>query len=261
MRPGAWRLLRDPPEPAAWNMAVDEALLLCAAEQGVTLRLYTWRRPALSLGYRRTLPVPETRLSTLGVDGVRRVTGGGAVLHAGDLTYAVAAPRGLPELPDDLEGSHARIREAVLAGLRSLGLDARPSLGTPTAERLDLCFAGSTASEIQLAARKLVGSAQRRTSPAFLQHGSIRLRDERALYRALLGEDPGPPPIGLADLDAEKVAVALIAGFATLAPAGLAPGRLSDEERAIACERAEFRRRQPLGVPPLDLKKRPGIRR
>ena len=125
-------------------MAVDEALLLCAAQGPPTLRLYTWLRPALSLGYRQPAPDWLERCAGLGVDVVRRVSGGGTVLHAGDLTYAVVAPLGTPALPDDLHGSYAWIRSALLDGLRELGISARPSQGEADSARLEVCFAGAT---------------------------------------------------------------------------------------------------------------------
>ena len=52
----AWRLLRDPPGSAAWNMSVDEALLCHVEQAGPVLRLYRWERPGVSLGYRQPPP-------------------------------------------------------------------------------------------------------------------------------------------------------------------------------------------------------------
>ena len=102
----AFRVLLDGPGEAAWNMSVDEALLLEAGRAGPALRLYGWRAPALSLGYRQVAPGWLERCAPLGVEVVRRVTGGGAVLHASDLTYAVVAPTGTRGVPDDLAGSY-----------------------------------------------------------------------------------------------------------------------------------------------------------
>ena len=85
MAGGRWRLLLDPPGSAARNMSVDEALLLCVRDARPVLRLYGWSRPSISLGYRQPEPAWLPRCQELGVDQVRRVSGGGTVLHAGDL--------------------------------------------------------------------------------------------------------------------------------------------------------------------------------
>ena len=180
-----WRLLLDPPASAAWNMSLDEALLECALEQPPTLRFYTWSEPSVSLGYRQAVPAWLERCERLSVPVVRRVSGGGAVLHAGDLTYAVITPLSVRELPGDLRGSYEWIRNVLVDGLRAAGLDVQPSCAETGAERLALCFAGATGLEIELERVKLVGSAQRRTRWGFLQHGSIRLADDSALYEAL----------------------------------------------------------------------------
>src|SRR5262245_2164264 len=143
-----FRVLRDGPGEAAWNMSVDEALLLEAWRAGPVLRLYRWRGPALSLGYRQVAPAWTARCAELGVEVVRRVTGGGAVLHVADLTYAVAAPPGTPGLADDLAGSYAWIRARLLEGLHAAGFAARAAQARTGAERLDLCFAGATGYEV-----------------------------------------------------------------------------------------------------------------
>jgi len=246
-----WRLLRDGPGDAAWNMSVDEALLLAASGAPPALRLYSWREPSLSLGLRQAPPRWLSRCDALGVPVVRRVTGGGAVLHAGDLTYAVVAPADAHGLPVDLRGSYEWIRARLVAGLARAGLEARAACARPGAERLELCFAGATGYEVELDGEKLVGSAQRRTRRAFLQHGSIRLCDDAALYRALTGSAPpaGKPP-GLAR---EAVESALVESFAAALPAGLEPAELSSAEHACARERTALRERSRLAAPPLAL--------
>jgi lipoate-protein ligase A len=259
-------------------MAVDEALLQCAARAGPTLRLYTWSRPAVSLGYRQPAPRWIDRARAGGFEVVRRVTGGGAVLHAGDLTYAVVAPLGVPRVPDDLLGSCHWIRAALLEALSGLGLDVRPASGRLGADRLALCFAGATGLEIELLGRKLVGSAQRRTAWGFLQHGSIRLRDDSALYAKLLAP-VGPAPRGtrsstsparergatvrapeplsvaglaaLAPVDAKTVMDAIEGAFARRADSALVSAPLSDAERHLARTRASLRLNDDLARLPL----------
>ena len=233
-------------------MAVDEALLIhCAL--GPTLRLYTWERPSISLGYRQKPGDWLERAQALDIECVRRVTGGGTVLHGLDLTYAVAAPRGLPGVPDDMRGSYTWVRECLLQGLRAAGMCAAPSPPAPRrAARAELCFSASTGLEIDGAEAKLVGSAQRRTRSGFLQHGSIRYQDDSALARRVFGESPagrpGPAPA------ARVLQDALIGAFDAAVPGGLRLGALRDSERLLAQQRAHARRASPLSLPALTLR-------
>ncbi len=250
----AWRLFLDGAADAAWNMSVDESLLLFAPEAGPALRQYEWRAPSVSLGLRQAVPAWLERCDSLGVEVVRRVTGGGAVLHAGDLTYCVAAPAGAPGLPGDLRGSYEWIRARLVAGLERAGLAASTARSSKGADRLELCFAGATGYEIELDGEKLVGSAQRRTRRAFLQHGSIRISDDGALYRALTGESlagPKPPP-----LLPDQLRTALVASFAGELPAGLERAVLSASEHACAKERCAARAHSRLLAPALAFRRR-----
>jgi lipoate-protein ligase A len=244
-----WRLFLDGAGSAAWNMAVDEALLLHAADAAPALRLYTWREPSVSLGLRQAEPEWLGRCAALGVEVVRRVTGGGAVLHAGDLTYAVVAPAAASDLPADLRGSYEWIRARLVAGLARAGLDARAAPARAGADRLELCFAGATGYEIELDGEKLVGSAQRRLRHAFLQHGSIRIADDGGLYRALTGAaPPGPKPL---PVPARALRDALVAAFQAELPGGLEPAELSPDEHACAQARTAVRRQSRLLAPAL----------
>jgi lipoate-protein ligase A len=242
----SWRLLLHPAASAADNMSIDEALLVQARRP--VLRLYTWERPSVSLGYRQSPAAWLERCARAGVAVVRRVSGGGAVVHAGDLTYAVVAPLGTPGVPGDLRGSFEWIREALLAALRQAGLDARRGAPRSGADRLEICFAGATGFEVELAGRKLVGSAQRRTSRAFLQHGSIRLADDGALYRELLDLDP---PLPAADVSAQRARGAIVEAFERALGEPLEPSELDSGERAEQLRRTRLRARDPLLAPPL----------
>ena len=95
--PRECRLLIDPPGAGAWNMAVDEVLLEWSAEQGgCCWRLYRWQEPTLSLGYFQ--PYDERRRHPASRDcpAVRRLSGGGAILHDAELTYSLVVPSGHP---------------------------------------------------------------------------------------------------------------------------------------------------------------------
>jgi lipoate-protein ligase A len=153
-------------------MATDEALLDAAARRGgAFLRLYRWDPPCLSLG--RNDPTPERP----GVATVRRPTGGRAVWHEHEVTYAVAAPIAIF---GRLKNAYGAIHERLAAALRALGADVTLAEPPPRpmgrlAERPADCFATTAGGEILVHGRKLVGSAQVRRREAFLQHGSILL--------------------------------------------------------------------------------------
>jgi lipoate-protein ligase A len=147
--------------------------------EGVRLRIYGWNPPALSLGFHQDeRGVDRHRLRESGYDLVRRPTGGAAVLHADEVTYAVAAPLGTPGLGRAVLQIHGAIADAMAAAFRSMGVAV--DFGGDGVPREFACFSGAGGHEITLDGRKLAGSALRRGRRAFLQHGSI-LRGERHL--------------------------------------------------------------------------------
>jgi lipoate-protein ligase A len=242
----SWRLLRDGPGSAAWNMSVDEALLARAQPAAGVLRLYCFERPAVSLGYRQAVPVWAERARALGMELVRRPSGGGAVVHDGDLVYAVVAHRELGGLPRTARGVYAWVRDAIAQGLTDAGLAVRPA--AEGSGRSELCFASSTGFELELEHCKLVGSAQRRVRAGWLQHGSIRLGDDAHWYTRALGEPaPARPPLprGLA---AGALADAIAAAFALRAGCPLQVSALRAEEREEALLRQGCRLHDPLAA-------------
>jgi lipoate-protein ligase A len=165
------RLLPTAAAPGATNMALDEALLRSALERKVaSLRFYTWSEPTLSLGY---FQKHADRLA--GVAWVRRPTGGDAILHHHELTYAQALPAGPPWHTS--ESWICRFHHAVGAALRRFGVEAG-AVGCGEEQRLGpfLCFQHQTPADLRIAGHKVAGSAQRRPHGAMLQHGSILLR-------------------------------------------------------------------------------------
>jgi lipoate-protein ligase A len=171
-------------------MGVDEALMESLARgRGATLRFYTWAGPWLSLGYGQS--VSDERLAACrgaGVGIVRRSTGGGAVLHGADLTYALVAPDAL--LPPGLQASYALVNDALLEALGALGVPVERSQPRSTVPAGYDCFAAPAHDEICAGGRKLAGSAQRRAGGGVLQHGSIRLRPDSARAREASGINP-----------------------------------------------------------------------
>jgi lipoate-protein ligase A len=116
----------------------------------------------------------RTRVSELGIDVVRRPTGGRAVWHEHEVTYAVAAPIAAF---GSLRAAYRTIHERLAAALRSLGVDAVLASDRPPVRPSDpgACFAAAAGGEVLIGGRKVVGSAQVRHGRALLQHGSILL--------------------------------------------------------------------------------------
>ena len=252
----AWRLLADGAGSAAWNMSVDEALLESAADAPATLRLYSWRGPAASLGYRQKPPEWLGRAASLGVEVVRRCSGGGTVLHVGDLTYAVVLPAAHSDVPAGLSDSYEWIRRRLIEGLRAAGLPVEPSRASPEASRSPICFSSPTGAEIDLGRVKLVGSAQRRTPWGVLQHGSIRLGDDSWWYRALLGEEPEFAALGTG-VEVADVVRGIVLAFESGLGKAVVPGALSSEETRCAQSREARRAMAALALPSLS-PSRPG---
>ncbi len=173
-----WTLITDPAgRPGSDNMSIDNALLRLAQEGDAFLRLYRWNPPCLSFGRNEpaTSRYDVERINALGLATVRRPTGGRAVWHDAELTYAVAAPR---DTFGSLRQTYVAIHEMLLAAIERLGITATlagRSSGPAPRPSAGACFALPVGGEIVVAGRKLVGSAQVRTGMAFLQHGSLLL--------------------------------------------------------------------------------------
>lgn len=180
-----WRFIDDGPATGAENMARDEYLLERVEREGGApiLRLYSFHPPAITIGAHqdvaRALDLEAVRADSM--DVARRVTGGRALLHEGELTYCVVGPRGA--LGGGLTGTYLRISEALAAALRAIGVDAEVARGRraarPTAGAAP-CLASTTRHELVVRGRKIAGSAERMTRNGFLQHGSILLTSASA---------------------------------------------------------------------------------
>lgn len=156
-----WRLLRTGFKDAFTNMAIDEAVLIANSEGKVppTLRLWGWKPAAVSIGYFQGLEeeVDLIKCKRLGVDYVRRITGGGAVFHDSELTYSIFIPEKHPQISKNIMESYGRICGAVIKGLKNLGIE------------------GSYApiNDIIAGGKKISGNAQTRKLKTVLQHGTI----------------------------------------------------------------------------------------
>jgi len=138
--------------------------------------LYGWSPACLSFGRNEPALIRYDRaeIGRRGWDVVRRPTGGRAVWHEQEVTYAVAASI---DAFGSLQQSYCTIHERLAAALRTLGVPAQLAAknGRPAGLGVGACFASPVGGEVTVHGRKVVGSAQVRLGSAFLQHGSILL--------------------------------------------------------------------------------------
>lgn len=250
--PSPWRLVLGAgdqdsralePARGARNMAVDQALLeSVAAGAAPVLRFYRWHPACLSFGRNQTARglYDPARAATLGIDVVRRPTGGLAVLHDAELTYSVIAPASVLGGP---RAAYCTINQALAAGLRSLGVNAELAAGARRETAADAfaaaapCFELPAAGEVVVGGRKLIGSAQRVERRTILQHGSILVDGSQEAVQQIQAV-PGAAPVHATTLRQllgrspgwNELALALENAFARTAGTALAPAGLKSDE-------------------------------
>ena len=179
-----WRLIISSPSTGDNNMALDQAILeaVSSGESPPTLRLYAWQPPCLSIGYAQPVAdVDRQRLNELGWDLVRRPTGGRAILHTDELTYAVIVANTNQHVAGGVLQSYQHLSLGLVAALTALSLhvQVQPNISVPEEQRTNpVCFQAPSAYEITVGGRKLIGSAQVRRRGGVLQHGSLPLNGD-----------------------------------------------------------------------------------
>ena len=187
-----WLILNSGKRDAAFNMALDEALLEKAARLGrPLLRCYGWTEPAATFGYFQKFSdvVTATKLRPL----IRRPTGGGLVPHDADWTYSFIVPPGHEWHSLKAEDSYRRVHEwlrdafaelevgtALAPARKSQDPDRRPAMSGQ-------CFVGHERFDLLWRGRKIAGAAQRRNRLGLLIQGSVQ-----------------PPPLSLSRADWER---------------------------------------------------------
>jgi lipoyl(octanoyl) transferase len=163
------------------NMALDEALLeMVAAGLGAAfVRTYAWTIPTLSLGYFQNLAQVHADPRFQSVPLVRRLTGGGAIWHHHEITYALVVPAAHP-LARPSTGLYNAVHGAIVEAILELGISAARrgefrQMVVGDRRRPFLCFTDPDPEDIVTKGVKIVGSAQRRHGGAVLQHGSFLL--------------------------------------------------------------------------------------
>ncbi|HEX38139.1 MAG TPA: lipoate--protein ligase family protein [Candidatus Cloacimonetes bacterium] len=188
-----WRFINSGKMKPHENMALDEALLFGIINRKLSpvVRVYDWDPPTVSFGYHQKIEehiLPE-KIKEFGFGIVRRPTGGRAVLHYDEVTYAVIAPiEGI--LSGSILDSYKRIGEVLLASLEDVGIEATMKNSMPSEQEqknwTNPCFSSASKYEINYRGSKIIGSAQIRKGNALLQHGSILLNHNQELMAELM---------------------------------------------------------------------------
>jgi lipoate-protein ligase A len=160
-------------------MALDDALLESVSDHptAAVFRTYRWSEPTLSLGYFQRIAELRREPRWRGVPLVRRPTGGGAIWHDAEITYALVLPRRHPAATRPL-ALYQTVHRAILQVLAVPGVPAATRGTHETTncpDRPFLCFTDRDREDIVIGDQKIVGSAQRRRPGAVLQHGSLLL--------------------------------------------------------------------------------------
>ena len=194
-----WRLIKDNYHTGFMNMAIDEAIMIAHREGLVppTIRFYQWSPPAVSLGYFQDLKkeIDVDACKNLGIDIVRRPTGGKAVLHDKELTYSFIIKENHPLVNDSILETYKKISGGIIRGLSYLGITAElvplreklknSSSGNEIKSKIShsdiksICFSVPSQYEVQVEGKKIVGSAQVRKREIVLQHGSLLIELEK----------------------------------------------------------------------------------
>lgn len=246
-----WRLLPVIEGDGFDHMSLDHALLISASreESLPTLRFYRFAPPSLTVG--RFQPLGHIDLAAcelLGIDVVRRPTGGKAILHKDDFTYSLTMPPST-SMPDSVEESYVMICRGVIEALAQLGVEAGLVPRTPyELNRVHACFSSPAAADLAVGGHKLCGSAQTRKAGGLLQHGTILMRDNASLLFELFSYEEEELQERRRELARtctcldelgvmatwEDIAEAFVRGFERAFDIRLKPGELSADENASA---------------------------
>lgn len=174
------------------NMRIDSQLLDDAIASQIStpiFRLYGWKPACVSLGRNQKDDFLDYGyLKSLGVDVVRRLTGGRALLHDDEITYSFVCPAAYLKNGANVVGSYKEICQILIDKFAQIGLEL--TLGTEKGvhTKFDYCMLVSTGADLCYKGKKLIGSAQFRKEGYILQHGSILYDYNRELLEKIFKE-------------------------------------------------------------------------
>ena len=187
------RLLNMGVNPAAMNMAIDEAILLAQkARPNPTLRFYEWSSPAFSFGYFQDIAseVDMAACRAEGIELVKRMTGGGTVVHGWELTYTLVIPRDAAEM--GISEAYQRIGRSLVKAFQKLGVPAQCYAACPSSSEPapNICLTNPAEHDVMSDDKKLAGVSVRRNRDGILFQGYISLDMPPPFILTRVSKDP-----------------------------------------------------------------------
>ena len=236
------RLIIDPPQPGAWNMAVDESLMQSVGSSETeqpaagVLRFYQWDEPTLSLGYFQKERDRSTHSPSESLPMVRRNSGGGAIIHHLELTYSLTISESVvTSIFGNARELYVLMHTTLIASLGSFGVEA--TLVSDLEKDLEskfLCFLRRAPNDVLVSGRKVCGGAQRKKFDSVSQHGSVIVQTSEF----------APEIIGINDMSGSNLSVSglqerWIEGISGRLRCSLEPSTLTNTEAKRAQELCE----------------------
>ena len=176
----------------AENMKTDSDLLDFAVQNKLDypiFRLYGWHPACISLGRnQQDAFIDKKFLKDTGIDLVKRLTGGRALLHDNEITYSYICPVSCLKHGENVRQSYVEISRILIDGFAKLGIELDFGASKPVNTKFDYCMLISTGADLCYKGKKLIGSAQCRKEGYILQHGSILYDYDAALLEKIFNE-------------------------------------------------------------------------
>lgn len=173
-------------------MQIDSDLLDNAIKKQVKesiFRLYGWSPACVSLGRNQKDDfVDQEFLNSCGIDVVRRLTGGRALLHDDEITYSYVCPVSSLKHGENVVESYKEISQILINAFAKLGIELDFGGTRKPQGHKDYCMLVSTGADLCWNGRKLIGSAQFRKEGYILQHGSILYDYNKSLLEKIFKE-------------------------------------------------------------------------
>ncbi len=179
---GIWRFLDTGKGNAIFNMAMDEAILssVRSGYSSPVFRLFEWNADAITFGYSQCIAdiLDTVKCAAKGIEIARRLTGGRAVYHTGDIAYSVTGFTCDERFGGTIKDTFRAISMVIADGLHQAGIDTDIREDNQNSSALshpmhEPCFLTASSFEIMLEGKKIAGSAQRRFGKVFMLQGTI----------------------------------------------------------------------------------------